>query len=343
MLKLVIGNRRFSSWSMRPWLLMKQLGIPFETQQVPYTRADWAGTVRALHAAGTVPVLIAGELVVGDTLAIVETLAELFPDRGIWPADRVLRARARSLCAEMHSSFGAVREECSFDAFSPGEPRALSARATAQMARADAIFASADAGGGFLCGAYSAADAFYTPLALRVLQYGLTVSAQARVYIDRVAGLPAVRAWLAEAEAERDWPPVMPGGRPYHRAVISAEDALRLARRWVAAWNARDLDAVLAMFAAEGAAFVSPKAESILGHARVEGQDGLRRYWSAALERIPRIEFRLEAADWDPATSTVLVVYDADLDGRRSRAAERWVLDHAGRIRYGEAYYGASA
>lgn len=340
MLKLLIGNRRFSSWSLRPWVLMRHLGIPFEAEQIPYTRPDWAAAVKAHHPAGTVPVLQAGDYAVGDTLAIAETLAEQHPQAGVWPAEPRLRAQARSLCAEMHSSFGALREECPFDAFRSGPPRALSARATAQFARIDQIF-SAAVPEGFLCGSFSAADAFYIPVALRTLQYGVSLSAPARRYVERVAALPAVREWLAQAEAERAWLPISPGGRPYHRAVVSNEDALRFAESWIRAWNGRDLDAVLEMFT-EDAVFLSPKAAVFTGQARVEGKPALRRYWTTALEKISRLEFKLETADWDAATATVTAIYQADLAGNRSRAAERWQLDPSGKIRYGEAYYGAA-
>jgi glutathione S-transferase len=343
MLKLIIGNRRFSSWSMRSWVLLRQLGLEFEAEQFPYPRQDWAAAVAAVHPAGTVPVLVADSLAVGDTLAIAETLAELFPDAGVWPADRILHARARSLCAEMHASFGAIRDECPFDVFRSGEPRPLSARGAAQLLRVDAILSAADAQEGFLCGRFCAADAFYIPLALRVLQYGLAVSAGAHAYIERIAALPAVREWIAEAGRERDWPPVAPGGiRPYHRALVCAEDALRLARHWVGCWNARRLESVLDLFSEE-AVFLSPKAEILLGRARVEGKAALRAYWTTALEQIGQLEFKLDTADWDAASSTVVVIYEANLAGKRSRAAERWVLDPAGRIRYGEAYYGAAA
>ena len=179
MLKLIIGNRRFSSWSMRAWLLLRQLDIEFETEVLAYTRDDWAATIKALHPAGTVPVLVAEGIVVGDSLAIAEALAELFPQAGVWPADPVLRARARSLCAEMHASFTAIRQECSFDIFRGGAPRPLSAQGHAQLARVDAILSAADARDGFLCGRFCAADAFYIPLALRVLQYGLGASPRA--------------------------------------------------------------------------------------------------------------------------------------------------------------------
>ena len=341
MLKLMIGNQRFSSWSMRAWVLMRQLGIEFETEVVPYTRSDWAAAIQSLHPAGTVPVLLADGITVGDSLAIAETLAELFPQAGVWPAEPALRARARSLCAEMHSSFTAIRQECSFDLFRDGKPRPLSAQGKAQLARADAILSSADAQDGFLCGGFGAVDAFYIPLALRVLQYGLGVSPCAHAYVERVGSLPSVRAWMAQAAREREWPALSPGGRPYHRAVVGGDDALRLARQWVGHWNARRLDAVLELFS-EDAVFVSPKAESFTGRARVEGKAALRSYWTVALQQIAQLEFKLDTADWDAASSTAVVIYDASLAGKRSRAAERWVLDAAGKIHYGEAYYGAA-
>lgn len=341
MLKLLIGNQRFSSWSLRAWLLLRQLGIPFEAEKLPYTRPDWSAAVRSLYAGGTVPALLIDGFVVGDTLAIAETLAELYPQAGVWPADAQERAMARSLCAEMHASFGALRSECAFDLFRDGSPRPLSAQAAAQLARVDRILAGA-AQGGFLFGAFCAADAFYIPVGLRVLQYALEVSPRARAYIERAAAVPALREWMEQAQGERGWPAQAAGGGPYHRAVVSGEDAQRYARRWIAAWNARDLEAVLGFFAAD-AVFVSPKAESFLGRAQVEGQAALRAYWTTALEKITALEFSFEAADWDAAASTLLVVYVASLNGRRARACERWVLDAAGRITFGEAYYGAGA
>lgn len=341
MLKLLIGNQRFSSWSLRAWLLLRQLGIPFETEKLAYTRPDWSAAVRSLNAAGTVPVLLIDGFVVGDSLAIAETVAELHPQAGVWPQDAQERAMARSLCAEMHSSFAALRSECAFDLFRDGAPRPLSDQAAANLARVDRILAGA-ADGGFLFGAFCAADAFFIPVGLRVLQYGLQVSPRARAYIERGAALPALREWTAQAQEERGWPERATHGGPYHRAVISAADAQAYAQRWIAAWNARDLEAVLALFA-EDAVFVSPKAESFTGKARVEGKAALRAYWSVALEKITALEFAFEAADWDAASSTLLVVYVAGLNGRRARSCERWVLDAAGRITSGEAYYGASA
>ena len=341
MLKLLIGCQRFSSWSLRAWLLLRQLEIPFEAQVLPYAREDWAAAVKSVHAAGTVPVLLIDAFAVGDTLAIAETLAELYPQAGVWPAEAQQRAMARSLCAEMHSAFAALRAECAFDLFREGRPRPLSVAAAAQLARVDRILSGA-ADNGFLFGAFCAADAFYIPVALRTVQYGLALSPRARAYVERVQALPALQLWRQQAEGERGWPAVSPGGQPYHRAVVNAEDAQRLARQWVDAWNGRRLEAVLAFFS-EDVVFVSPKAESYIGHARVEGKAALRAYWTRALEQITQLEFTLETADWDAANSALLVVYLASLNGKRARASERWLLEADGRIRYGEAYYGASA
>lgn len=345
MFKLIIGNKRLSSWSMRPWLLMKQLGIPFEEEIVPFWHADWYSRVRAAAGAapgpGTVPILLDGALAVGDSLAIAETLAERLPQAGVWPREADIRAQARTLCAEMHAAFAAVRQECSFDVLRHAQPKPLSTAATAQLARADAIFAAAEPGQGFLCGAFCAADAFFAPLALRTLQYALPLSAAAQAYVQRIAQLPAVQEWTAAAADERHWPLLGPGGRNYFPAVITAEDATRLAQAWIAAWNRRDLEAVLALFA-EDAAFVSPKAETFVGRARVEGKPALRDYWTRALAAIPRLEFQLDAADWDPARSALVVTYRADLAGRCARAVERWLIAADGRITYGEAFYGAA-
>jgi glutathione S-transferase len=346
MFKLIIANKRLSSWSLRPWLLMRQLGIPFEEHLLPFWHADWSCLLRdaAGTAAipGTVPVLVDGTIVVGDSLAIVETLAERLPTAGIWPADTGRRAAARVLCAQMHSSFAALRQECWFDALRQGPAKPLSPAATAELGRADGIFAGADPTQGFLCGSFTAADAFYAPLALRTIQYGLSLSPPAAAYVARIATLSAVQEWLASARQERDWPLRGPNGRPGAAAIITADDASRLARAWVNSWNRRDLEAVLGLFA-DDAIFVSPKAEAFIGRPRVEGKTALRDYWSKALEHIPQLRFEFEAADWDPAAAVVLVTYQADLAGRRARAAERWLLNTDGLIRYGEAYYGAAA
>jgi glutathione S-transferase len=214
-LQLVIGNKNYSSWSMRPWVLMRQLGIPFEEIKLRFDFSDgspFRQAVARYSPAGTVPVLLIDAHAVWDTLAIVEALNEAFPHRGVWPADPLKRARARSLCAEMHAGFSALRSLCpmNIEAHLPevgarlwGEYDTLrrDVRRIEQM-WADALQAS---GGPMLFGAFSAADAYYAPVCTRLRTYGLPVSATTRAYMDRVAALPGFQHWVADALAEADF------------------------------------------------------------------------------------------------------------------------------------------
>jgi glutathione S-transferase len=179
--------------------------------------------VRRISPAARVPVLRlalspwegGGELVVHDSLAIVETVNDYWPDRGVWPADRADRARARALAAEMHAGFGTLRARCPMNIEADLRhlgPQLLAEHAAlrADLARVDAIFAAAR--GPFLFGAFSAADAFYAPVALRLRGYGLPVSAPAQAYADRLLATPACTAWMAEALEEHEW---VPEDEPY--------------------------------------------------------------------------------------------------------------------------------
>jgi glutathione S-transferase len=221
MLQLVIGNKNYSSWSMRPWVLMKQLGLPFEEIKLRFdfsTGSPFYTALAQYTPAGQVPVLRlepdadGRRFAVWDTLAIAEALADAFPGAGVWPADARARARARSVCAEMHAGFSALRQHCPMNI----ELRApeIGARVLAEqpqvrnnLARIQALWADALAisGGPFLFGAFSAADAFYAPVGQRILTYGLPVSAPSRAYIDRVAAAQGVAAWVADALAEGDF------------------------------------------------------------------------------------------------------------------------------------------
>ena len=216
MLELYIGNKNYSSWSLRPWLLMKQLGIAFTERKL---RLDWAEgsafktTLLAIAPSGRVPLLVDDDgFAVWDSLAIAEYLAERCPDRPLWPADRLQRARARSLCAEMHSGFAALRERCpmNIEAALP-EVGARAERewpdVIADVRRIDAMWSEqlAASGGPFLFGAFGAADAFYAPVCTRFATYALPASAEARAYRDRVLALPAMREWSDAARAEHDF------------------------------------------------------------------------------------------------------------------------------------------
>jgi glutathione S-transferase len=214
-LQLVIGNKNYSSWSMRPWVLMRQLDIPFDEVKLRFDfnpGSPFRQAVARYSPAGTVPVLMMDGLAVWDTLAIVEALHEAFPRLGVWPADPLRRARARSLCAEMHAGFASLRSLCpmNIEARLPDVGLRLwdeydtLRRDVARIEQmwADALQAS---GGPMLFGGFSAADAYYAPVCMRINTYALPVSDGTRAYIDRVRALPGVQQWMADALAEADF------------------------------------------------------------------------------------------------------------------------------------------
>ena len=219
MLQLHIGNKNYSSWSMRPWVLMRQAGIPFEEVMVRFDSfkagSRFKRTVERLNPAGRVPFLVDGDLVVWDTLAIAEYLAESFPDRTLWPRDRNARARARSVCAEMHSGFAALRQHC------PMNIEASLPQVGAQVLREQAAVGAdlqrlvsmwsellAEHRGPMLFGGFSVADAFFAPVCMRIRTYALPVPPEIAGYVERVTALPGVQAWIQEALAEHDFVPV---------------------------------------------------------------------------------------------------------------------------------------
>ncbi len=212
-LKLYIGNRNYSSWSMRAWLLMRALGIAFDEVLLRLDFGDDSPFRRALapvSPAGKVPVLVVDDFAVWDTLAIAETLHERFPDKGVWPADVRLRARARSLCSEMHAGFTALRSHCAMNI--EADLRDVGRRLWAEqlelrrdVARIDCIWSEPDGGGPYLFGAFGAADAFYAPVCARFITYALPLSEPARSYLESVTALPAYLEWARAARAEHDF------------------------------------------------------------------------------------------------------------------------------------------
>ena len=215
-MKLYIGNRNYSSWSMRPGVLLAQAGIAHDTAMIRFDalgpESQFKRDVAAVSPAGRVPVLVDGELAIWDTLAIAEYVAEKFPAKALWPAERAARARARSVCAEMHSGFAALRGACpmNIEASLP-DAGALIWRdqpaVRADLARIVAMWtALLDASGGpMLFGDFSIADAYYAPVCMRLVTYALPVPADLRAYIERVRALPGVAAWIEAALAERDF------------------------------------------------------------------------------------------------------------------------------------------
>lgn len=197
---LAIGDRGHSSWSLRGWLLFDAFGIPVRVRRAQLYSDELPELLADFDPARTVPALRLPEGgVIWDSLAIAETLHERHPEAGIWPADPGLRALARSLAAEMHSSFGALREQCpmnlraSYADYDPPDP------VRADLARIETLWSHALAlsGGPWLCGTYSAADAFFAPVAGRIAGYGLPVGAQAAAYVDALLAHPAFRRWRA--------------------------------------------------------------------------------------------------------------------------------------------------
>jgi glutathione S-transferase len=215
-MQLCIGNKNYSSWSMRPWVLMRQAGIPFEERMVRFDSfapdSSFKRALAGVSPTGRVPLLVDDGFAVWDSLAIVEYLAERFPDRALWPAETGDRARARSVCAEMHAGFAALRAACpmNIEASLP-EVGALAWRdkpaVRADVARIDVLWQELlqASGGPMLFGSFSAADAFFAPVCMRLRTYGLPVSEPSAAYVRRVADQPGVAAWIADALAEADF------------------------------------------------------------------------------------------------------------------------------------------
>jgi glutathione S-transferase len=207
-LKLVIGNKNYSSWSMRPWLAMRASNIAFDEIFIPlYTdnEADKERILSFTHS-GKVPALIDGDVTVWDSLAIIEYVAERFPDARLWPEDRARRAHARSISAEMHSGFLPLRNECGMNLHRAVGAIALSSEAKANIARIEQIWLECRRRygefGPFLFGAFSAADAMFAPVVHRFRTYAIGGEAEAKAYMATMMALPAFQQWTREGLAE---------------------------------------------------------------------------------------------------------------------------------------------
>jgi glutathione S-transferase len=206
-LTLVIANKNYSSWSLRPWTLLRGREIPFEERMVKFESQDWKDHIATLSPSGLVPVLWEGEPGKGfatwDTLAIAERLHELYPKHGVWPADPQLRARARSVAAEMHSGFLALRGAMPMNIRSRYPSKGMNPDVAKDIARISAIWAAAK--GPFLFGEFSAADAFYAPVATRFVTYAVELKGAAQKYQKALLESPAVKAWSAVAVKETEF------------------------------------------------------------------------------------------------------------------------------------------
>lgn len=216
MMQLYIANKNYSSWSMRPWVLMQQVGIDFEETYVRFDSfapdSQFKRTMASVNPVGKVPVLVHDGLAIWDTLAIAEYLAEQFPDKQLWPADRSARARARSICAEMHSGFTGLRSACpmNIEAHLPDIGRLALRDQPAVRADLDRICSLwgsllTEHGGPMLFGHFTVADAYFAPVVMRLKTYALPVPADIQAYMVRVCALPGVAAWIEGALAEKDF------------------------------------------------------------------------------------------------------------------------------------------
>lgn len=213
-LTLIVANKNYSSWSMRPWVLLRSRKIPFRERMLKFESQDWRDNIAQLSPSGLVPVLWEGEPGSGfatwDTLAIAERLHELFPERGIWPAEARLRAGARAVAAEMHAGFRALRGAMPMNIRSRYPGKGLNEAVAKDIARISAIWAAAQAP--YLFGQFCAADAFYAPVATRFVTYGVELHGAARAYQQALLDAPGVKAWSAEAVKETEF---VAGDEPY--------------------------------------------------------------------------------------------------------------------------------
>ena len=220
MLRLIIGNKNYSSWSLRPWLGMKVAGIAFEEMLIPLDAPDFKARLATFGGAGKVPLLIDGEIRVWESLAILEYLAEKFPAAGLWPPDAGARAHARAVASEMHSGFAALRSQLPMNVARRVVSRPLDAGASADAARIQSVWSESrkrfGKDGPFLFGAFGAADAMYAPVVWRFHTYAVEVGPAAREYMVAMMELPAWNEWREAARRETsvlphdevDWPEV---------------------------------------------------------------------------------------------------------------------------------------
>lgn len=206
-LKLVIGNKNYSSWSMRPWVALRGAGIAFDEVLIPlYTGPADKQRILDVSPAGKVPVLVDGDVVVWDSLAIIEYAAERFVEANLWPQESARRAHARAVSAEMHSGFQALRTECGMNLHRPVRAKALSEAAQADIRRVQQIWSECRQRygqfGPFLFGAFSAADAMYAPVVHRFRTYDIELTPDVRAYTETMQTLPAFREWTEAGLAE---------------------------------------------------------------------------------------------------------------------------------------------
>jgi glutathione S-transferase len=207
-MKLVIGNRNYSSWSLRAWLLLTETGFEFEEIRIPLDTESSGAELLKYSPAGRVPVLLLGDEVIWDTMAIAETINERWPEKSIWPEDPAARAHARAVSAEMHAGFEALREAMPMNCRAMGRKVTLTDAVTADIDRIFDIWTDCHQrykdDGNWMFGGFSVADAMYAPVVLRLRTYGINLPESASTYPRRLLESPAIQDWLAESESETE-------------------------------------------------------------------------------------------------------------------------------------------
>lgn len=223
MYQLFIGNKNYSTWSMRPWILLTQAGISFQEHVIQFDsfepESEFKTEILKLNPTGKVPALVNGDLVVWDSLAICEYIVEQHPELRLWPEEKTLRARARCISAEMHSGFQSLRNLCPMnveaDLSHIGKQLwAEHAQLRAEVARIDQIWSGRPSEDSFLCGEFSIADAFYAPVVMRFECFKLPLSASSQTYVQKILSLPSVQQWIDEAKQEQMF---VPFDEPYRQ------------------------------------------------------------------------------------------------------------------------------
>ncbi len=208
-LTLVIGNKNYSSWSMRPWVLLKQLGIPFTEKKLRFHSAEWDAEIERWSPSRLVPVLWRGNQLVWDSLAIAEALHEWFPEKGVWPKDAPARAFARSACAEMHSGLRDLRANMPMNIRSSHPGKGMNPQVQANIDRIEKLWGEARrdhaTAGPFLFGAFSAADAMFAPVVMRFRTYAVKLTPESARYCEAMLAAPGVRAFIDEAVQEKEF------------------------------------------------------------------------------------------------------------------------------------------
>jgi glutathione S-transferase len=205
-LKLIVANKAYSSWSLRPWILLAHFKIPFEDVVIPLDLPDTRANILEYSPTAKCPCLYDGKVAVWESLAIIEYVAEIFPEKAIWPRAKAARALARALAAEMHAGFVPLRQACPTNFRRPVKAIPLSDEVRADVSRIEEAWAQAretfGKAGPFLFGRFCAADAMFAPVVNRFQTYDVPVSKATRAYMEAVAALPAWKAWIADAQAE---------------------------------------------------------------------------------------------------------------------------------------------